>query len=287
MTEETSGPKHVSDYERALCYYTLPRVVSPVTFGLIIAYAACFFEAVAVLCIGFVLGNATWTTAGMVALSAIVVFGMLIFTTRALMNDVRKRQALAEAEGVPDAATQNADCPDPFGEHVLLRYVVHEAGSIYRCDAHCAALAYRVERGAHGRSWELTEGDGKDVCRAMSMKRGGSFSLNSGSPSKMVVFQGEREVARIRRAFSFTAPRTEISCQEPKMRQYSVRNGSIFLVLAEELGAKGEGNIPWKGVSRRGERLVGRIYELRSFLYLDIETEYFDDPILAYYTTLF
>lgn len=282
---ETTQQERLSDYERALCYYTLPRVVSPITFGLIIAYAVCFLEAVAVLSIGLVLGNSTWTNVGIIALLAISVFGVIIFTARALLNEVKRRQALEEAEGVPDAESASDASPDPFAEHTLLRYAVHNTGTIYRCQHHNEEPAYTVEHSTHPKAWTVTDTTAESVCRAVSLKRAGSFSLSGGAPSSLVIFQGEHEIARAQRAFSFTAPRTEIQCQEPKVRQFIIRSGSIYLTLTNAQEAP---PLPDRKPGHfRGERLIGRIYELRSQLYLDIEEEYLDDALLAYYTTLF
>jgi hypothetical protein len=282
---ETTQQEHLTDYERALCYYTLPRVVSPITFGLIIAYAVCFLEAVAVLTIGLVLQNSTWTNIGTIALIAISVFGVIIFTARALINEVKRRQALEEAEGVPNAESASDCSPDPFAEHTLLRYAVHSTGTIYRCQHHKAEPAYTVEHSTHPKAWTVTDTTDESVCRAVSLKRAGSFSLSGGAPSSLVIFQGEHEIARAQRPFSLTAPRTEIQCQEPNVRQFIIRSGSIYLVLT------GDQPVPplpeLKPGHFRGERLIGRIYELRSQIYLDIEAEYLDDALLAYYTTLF
>jgi len=55
----STPPDTISDYERAVCYYTLPRVTSRVTLALVIAYAVCVFEALGALCIGVLFDNRT------------------------------------------------------------------------------------------------------------------------------------------------------------------------------------------------------------------------------------
>lgn len=87
----------ITDYERAVCYYTLPKVITPVTIGLLSAYALCVIEAVAALAYGLYVGNRTWTLSGFYCLIGIIVFGMLAFTVRALWGDWRRRAALSIA----------------------------------------------------------------------------------------------------------------------------------------------------------------------------------------------
>ena len=52
MNITSAEKEHLNDFERAICYYTLPRVARPVTFGLIAAYVLCLAEAFAVFVYG-------------------------------------------------------------------------------------------------------------------------------------------------------------------------------------------------------------------------------------------
>ena len=106
-------PERLSDYERAICYYTLPRISYPVTFGLIVAYAVCLLEAFAAVIYGLLWDHAAFAKGGAAALGAIVVFGVVVFTARALLNEIRMRRALAVARGVPDAVADIKDIPSP------------------------------------------------------------------------------------------------------------------------------------------------------------------------------
>ena len=54
----------MTPYERAVCYYTLPKVIHPITLGLIWVYALCVIEAVGAFSYGVYTGDMDWTMAG-------------------------------------------------------------------------------------------------------------------------------------------------------------------------------------------------------------------------------
>ena len=61
------------------------------------------FEASAAVIYGLLWDNPAFAKGGAAALGAIVVFGVVVFTARALLNEVRMRRALAVAQAVPNA----------------------------------------------------------------------------------------------------------------------------------------------------------------------------------------
>ncbi len=267
---------HLTDYERAVCYYTLPRVSSPLSLGLIVVYAVCLLEAVGALLIGLVLDSGPWRNAGMWALCGIVLFGVVVFSVRALLNDVRRRRALSSARGVPDADEAAESFPDPFSGHVLYHYSVREPGAVFSAE-NDETPVYVVERAGDAVWWRICAvgEEGEEACRVKALRGARSFTLNTRAPRLLAVYVQEREMARISRGIGLAGERLDIYCEAPLPRHYIVRGGGVF--VEEEVDGGGGAK----------ERLAGRIYELHGRLHLDIEAAYFTPPILAHFVTLY
>jgi hypothetical protein len=263
MAEASIRQRHLTEYERAVCYYTLPRVVSPVTYGIIVAYAVCVFEAFGALTIGLATHNRVWLHAGIGAVVGIVLLGVAIFMVRAVLNDVRARNALAPAHDTPDVSDADPDVPDPFEHHLLLGRSAKDPGVLRLCENADLMPRFRVERLPFRRGWKISAPDGADVCRVNALRGLGSFSFDTRLPAKMAVYVGEAETARIEQRFSFTAPMTVIRTFTPEERFYFVRPEGIFV----------------------GDCLVGRIYALHGVCYLDIDKFFFHPAVLAYFAT--
>lgn len=273
MSEHDEQSDHLSEFERAVCYYTLPKVTSPVTLGLIVAYAVCFLEAAGVMVYGLVQdsmrdeGQATvsaWTKWGTVALVAIIIFGIVAFLFRAFMNDLRQRRMLATARGVPDAIVETEDVPNPFGGHLLIRYPRHPTSrerSIMDNDGH---VLYTVVEETHGKNWSIAPADGEGVLSVKSSSRGVSFGFDRGTPAELRVLRDDKEVAHVKKRFSFATPSVIISASEPEPHEIVARGRSLY----------------------HNERLIGRIYYIRRYLYLDIEKDRLNDGILGFFVAM-
>ncbi len=79
MSKSTSSEDRLTAYERAVCYYSLPRQKHPVTFVLIVAYGVCFLEALGALIYGCVSGAEVWRRWGTITLVASIIFGIAAF----------------------------------------------------------------------------------------------------------------------------------------------------------------------------------------------------------------
>jgi hypothetical protein len=257
-------PEHLSDYERAVCYHTLPKITRPVTVGLIVAYAVCFLEAVAVLLYGFVVGSERMAQIGSYWVIGIVVFGVVAFMLRALVNELRERRVLAVARGVPDALEDAEGIPDPFAAHLLLRRPLHARGDLFPCTDNAGILHYFVESLPSSAWWKVKDPQDHEVIRVHVQATSTSFSIGGTAPSRLSVFAGNDEMARMRRRFSFTAPTLFIECFKPTTKSYTFRQGGVYV----------------------NKRLVGRIYYLHHSLYLDIEQAEFHEAILGLFLTM-
>ncbi len=254
----------LTEYERAVCYYTLPRVTHPITVGLIVIYAVCLLEAFGVLIFGLLWNHPRITQVGSILIAAIVILGIVAFTIRAFLNEIKQRRALAVARGTPNVASGVMDIPDPFGDHALLRHPLHSRGDLFPCTDNEGSILYFVESSPSSAWWKVKDAQDSEVVRVHVEALASSFSLAGGIPGRLSVYSGDKEIAKIRRRFSFTAPNIVITCLHPEPKTYVLHRTGIYCE----------------------KRLVGRIYYLHQSLYLDIERAELHNGILGLFITM-
>ncbi len=253
----------ISDYERAVCYYTLPKVVSPLTLGLIIAYAICVLEAIAALGYGLWVDNRTWTTAGAASLAGIVVFGMIVFTMRALINDLNRRSALAAARNAP-VTEADCDIPDPFASHVLISHPLNVQSEVFACVTKDGAIEYYVDVKRTGLHWRVSTAQDEPVFEIVALQKMSHWMFSAPLPARLSVYADNQEIASIVRRITLRANLVQVFSVKPCEKLYEIRNGCIY--------ASG--------------RLVGRIYTLRRNVYLDVERQHLAPGMVAHFVTL-
>jgi len=264
MTVDPHAQDHLSDYERAVCYHNLPRTSNPLTMGLIIAYGVCLAEALAAICIGVSLEKPDWLRFGIVAFVALILFGIVAFTVRAFLSELRARRLLAEAHGVPDARDSAQDFPDPFEGHILLRHPSHSRGILYRLTDNNATSGYEVQTAPNHKWWNVTDTRSGEIIRVTAAEGGKSFRIGGVLPSHAKVYRGDELVAHLRRPLTFGDLEVEIEVLKPEPMVLQLRSKGFFV----------------------DNRLVGRVYNLRGSCYLDIDKRFFNDGVLAYYVTM-
>jgi hypothetical protein len=255
---------HLTEYERAICYYTLPKVTSTTTIGLLAAYLVCLLEAAGVLLYGLIADRPTWFHAGVIALGAIVIFGVVAFFARALYHEIRQRKLLRQGDYAAPQSPPPDDLPDPFGDHLLIRHPRYVPGDSFACTDNEGKVVYNVDSVSQGAWWKVSDADGNEVVRVRVASGVPSFSLSSRTPGRLAAYQGDEEIARIAQRFSLSDPVVEIRCFSPVESEYVIRRRAIYH----------EG------------RLAGRIYYLRQFLYLDVQKDDCHPAILAYFVTM-
>ncbi len=259
--ETTTAPDRISDYERAVCYYTLPHATGRVTLALILVYTLCLFEALAALIYGLYADNRTWTVAGTVALAGIVILGVVAFSVRSLMSEVRRRRALMAAQSTPDAPPEADDLPDPFTDHILLTRPLQEEEDFEIRDRD-GRLECRVH--IEDATRHVLDADGRERLRITVESTARSFVLESMLPRRARVYAGESLVGRMKQRFTFGAPVLEIEQRGARPGRCTLREGGIYT----------------------GPRLVGRIYLLRDRLFLDVERAAFNEALLGAFVAL-
>jgi len=261
MAGHTKADEHLSDYERVVCYHTLPRVSHPLTLGLIAAYAVCLVEALAAIAIGVYLGHPWWLRLGSIALVGLIFFGLIVFTARAFINEVRRRKALRATEGVPDARESAHDLPDPFEDHILLHHPSHTRGTLFSLTDNHDTDGYTVRAGAQRGCWLVNDLSTGDVLEVNTVEHGRSFQFGLNLPARLVARRDGQDVAQIRRLFSMQEQKVDIEVLSPTPMSLQLRNQGFFV----------------------DNRLVGRVYFLRGSFYLDIHRSCFNDGVLAYF----
>jgi hypothetical protein len=263
MAPTQAPPDHLSGYERAVCYYTLPKVISPVTYGIIAAYTVFLLQTLVLFIVALIAQSQTWTFIGGAALAAAITGGLLVFTLQALLNEVRRAKALAAASAAPGMESEADEFPDPFAGYLLFQYPLDRPEIIYLCENDKKSIVYRAEEPAPPCLKRAYTPDGDEYLCLKALGGIRSFSFGRGLPARISVLEQGRETARITRRISFGPPAAQIQCHLPEPREYTARQGGLY----------------YQG------RLVGRIYSLRRHIYLDIDGEHFNAGIFAHYLT--
>jgi hypothetical protein len=261
MEAEHPPPERLSDYERAVCYYTLPRTTGSINTALILVYGLCLLEAIGALVYGLVAQNATWTRVGTFALAGIIVFGLLAFTGRAILNEVRRRRALAVAHDAPEP--EASELPDPFANHLLFRRPLAPDEDGFECVELHGDTRYRVSIEPDGTRRLLSE-SGEELWRVRVASWASSFLLEDMLPRRLEVFERDRLIGKGWRRLTLGDPVHDIDVRDPRPRRLSVKGGGIY----------------------QGLRLVGRFYALRDYLYLDVEESSYSEALLALLLTM-
>ncbi|HIA48361.1 MAG TPA: hypothetical protein EYN96_10440 [Candidatus Hydrogenedentes bacterium] len=256
--------EHLTDLERALFYYTLPRVRTPFPTGVTVVYAVAMLLAAGTIVYGVSAGESEWLRAGVTGLIFGGMVGIGSFMLRDFMNQVRERTALASVKGMPDADSHFDDIPDPFGEHVLLRYPIRHTGKTLSLEDNKGETVYVADLGEGGSKLSVSNSAGEALFTATLDSGSHSFSFETGSPRQLTVEAGGEKVADVRRRSNFGPAKVDIESFGEGAAAYQYRAGGLFL----------------------GDALVGRIYEVRQHHYLDVESKHFCDGILSFFVTI-
>ena len=255
---------YLTDYERAIFYYSLPRLRTPFPIGVTIVYGVVMALAAATLVYGVATGEPDWLRAGGIGLGFGVVVGGGAFVLRDFMNQVRERAALKSAKGIPDADSQFDDIPDPFGEHVLLRYPTRHSGNRLSVENNKGEELYVSELESGGAALKFSDADGTPLFEATLGSSSQSFASDRGSPRRIVFGENGEKTGEMRRRSSLGPSAVEIERQGDNGGTYRFFGGGLY----------------------EGEALVGRMYEVRGHRYLDILKSHLSNEILGFFVTI-
>ncbi len=252
--------ERLTEFERAVCYDTLPQFTRPMTLGVVAAYALVLVAAFAAMLHGLLNDLQPWKLWGTLGFILVPCAGILGFIYRALYYAIRQRDALRNAGQMPNVESGFDELPDPFASHALLRYYRTDKSSPRIITGNKGETVYTATRdGRHG--WEVHDPAGELVFAIRASRAPRSFSFDWGVPSQFQVMRGDKRLAEIERPLTVGPGRVEIRCGDPGDHVVHFRDGGLF----------------------ENEVLVGRIYALRSYLYLDVRRACLDDAVLAFY----
>jgi len=271
MPRIDAPPERLTDYARAVCYHSIPKMATPVSLGLILVYAVLLLEAIALLCYGLTTNSLTYAKWGSTAVFGIVSLGVIAFLMRAFRNEVRVRRMLAAARTLPGEestdTTAQADAyeiPDPFKDHLLICHPLWTRGDLFPCVDRDGNLLYFVETYSHETFFKVKDAHDEEVVEVRVEGRPASFAMEWARFPGLTVLHNGVELGRIRHVFSLVAPTIQVTYATPDLEPILIQDGAILY--------------------RR--RVVGRIYYFNRAVYLDIEKEAFNDVLLGFFVTL-
>ncbi len=251
----------LTDYERAVCYFTLPKLVYHISPIGLFVYSIFVIITFSVTFWALAFGNQILLYIGTISLIVIALFGFVLFTGRALLSELRWRRCLAEAHGTKKEET--LDLPDPFEQHEL--YLIpqkEKEGTLFPCSNRDGEVIYFIEN--RGDGWIVKDVLENEVCKITARRSWLSISFTYRKPVILDIYRGEKKIARLKPRFSFYGSAYLITIFDPQPDTYWIIQSGIF---------------------HQGE-LVGRIYQLRKIQYLDIQKQHFNPGILAFLITL-
>jgi len=253
--------KYLSDYERAIFYYTIPRVTSPITVRVVSVYSALLLTAFVILAYGIRTERSDFTMWGTVALGVIIVLGIITFMYHAFANQLAEDKALYAAKNIPDADSQFDDIPDPFSDHLLLSVSRQSGGKQINVVDKKGRPQYILPEGRSGSAVRVNDADGQEVLSLSARSGGAGFTVSRGTPSRITVSKADAVVAHVRRKMNFGPEKVEVIMADESSPDIQILGGGIYT----------------------GDKMVGRVYEVRGSVYLDIQKSHFNDGLLAYF----
>lgn len=264
MSEPAAHEERLTEYERAICYSTIPRITLPFTYGLIAGYAVALLGALLAMVYGLRNEGSIWEQWGMIVFGIVIVLGVVGFLARAITNQVHERSALAEAEMLPNVESGFDELPDPFEGHTLLRRSRHLQGDTIEITDNRGRTVYTVVKDDKGHGWKVNDALGNPTISISAAHGARSFDLSAGTPSQVSVSREGAETAVVIRRPGFRAGVVNIESRLDGECNYLFKSGGFY-----------KGNDP-----------VGRIYFIRSFTYLDIRKSALNDGTLALFIAM-
>jgi hypothetical protein len=263
MARLDAQPAPLTPYERAACYYTLPRIAPPMPAAFVFLYGGLLSALLATLCIVAVYGSSRATYGVVIGVVVVAFSGMAVVMVRSTLAEVRTRRVLQEAHDAPNVETQDDSLPDPFANHILMRHATDRMGRLTACTSDDHDIEYFIDNTRGDSQWILRTPQDQEMMTVLATGGVGSFAFVPSQAQRFTVYAGGAEIARIQDGGTLLHPQTDIVCYMPTTCTYTVKDGGIHF----------EGN------------LVGRVYFFNDAHYLDIEREHLNDGTLGYFVS--
>lgn len=264
MARLDTEPDPLTPYERAACYYTLPRIAPSIPAAFVFLYGGVLLILLSALCLVAVYGSARATYQLVLVVVLIAFGGIVAVMARGVLHEIRLRRVLQEARNAPQVQSFDDSLPDPFANHVLLRHPGNPIGKLTACTRDNLDIEYFLDNTGDENVWSVRTPQDEEMLTVRATGGVGSFAFVSSQAKRFGIYVGEVEVARIEEGGTLLRPSTNIVCHTPVERTYAVRDGGIHL----------------------DDRLVGRVYYVRRAHYLDIEKDHLNEGTLGYFVSL-
>lgn len=264
MTTADNEIETLSDFERAIAYFTLPGIRRPIPAWVYAVFTVALIASLVAFVWGLRTdGGALEMIAG-IALGIVIVAGMAVFFGHAIRIEIQEREALASAHEMPNAESDFDAALDPFAKHVLLARPWRRGRDEIPVRDRKGGLVKTLNVDASRSGWTLLGADGAEEFRIRVHDGGVSFSVDSGTARGADAVVQDEVRATVKRRWTWGLDRVLAEQFAPTRRSYAIENGAIH----------------HDGV------IVGRVYYIRRTAYLDIEAEHLNEATLTYFLVM-
>lgn len=250
----------LSDYERAICYFTLPRISYSVNPVMVFFYALVLLVSFSLLLVGFIYENLLIANIGGFLSVTTAGLGIVVFVGRTVINEYKWGKYLKESTTLPNPS--GVDLPDPFQDHILLCIPMDKRiNNFFPCIDRNGEVFYFIEETEEDRKWTIKNSQDVEIGRMEGTPSLFSFVISYKKPLIINVYEGDNLSYVIKPKWSFSGVIFEISDQKKvKGENIIISDTGIFV----------------------SKELVGRFYQLRRYYYLDVQKQFFNLALLAF-----
>ncbi|GEM_PF-1226733 len=249
----------ITDYERAMCYFTFPKISYIISPGVVFLYTLLIILSFSILFVGIAYDNLTIANLGGILAIIVAAGGVLVLVGRTVVYEYRWRKYLEGANNIPQQIA--SELPDPFQNHTLICISVETRDSnLFPCIDRSGEVIFFVEEVEKDRKWIIKSPQDIEIAKIEGKSSLFTFVISYKLPLKLRVYEGENLSYLVKPKWSLFNINFIVSDykQTPNVH-YIILDTGIFL----------------------NKKLIGRFYQLRKFFYLDVEQPHFNLGLLA------
>lgn len=249
----------ITDYERAMCYFTLPRISYIISPGVVFLYALFLILSFSILFIGIAYNSPLIANIGGISAIIVAVMGALILIVRAIINEYKWRRCLEEANNIPQQVA--SELPDPFHNNTLICIPLEKRdNTLFPCVDRAGEILYFIDEAMKNRKWIIKTPQDIEIAKIEGKANLFTFVISYKLPLVLRIYENEKLSYIVKPKWSlFSVAFTVFDHRQTPTIVYTISDTGIFL----------------------NKKLVGRFYQLRKCFYLDIQQEHFNLGFLA------
>ncbi|MCX8064432.1 MAG: hypothetical protein N3G21_04590 [Candidatus Hydrogenedentes bacterium] len=251
----------LTDYERAVCYFTLPKISYTVRPIVVFFYTLILLVSFSLLFVGFLYESLLLVNLGGFLSFGVALVGVSLFVGRTIVNEYKWRKYLRYSSISPNKV--EIDLPDPFQNHVLFSIPLDKRFSnLFPCIDRNGEVLFFIEEIEKGRKWVIKNPQDVEVARVEGKPSLFSFVISYKTPFVMRVYEGTNLSYFIKPKCSiFNVGFVVLDKKQTPNLNYTISDTAVFV----------------------NKELVGRFYQLRRYFYLDIQEQHFNLGLLAFF----